>query len=372
MDTSFTRSAAAYGDPRMVSAQRAFADLRAGRPVRIASAGRVIAAIAVDGLTPERLTTFLARVASGPPALAITRRRAECLGIEGHAATLVRAGDRPDADGLMALAAGQGVAPPEGAAPGSGAELAALELAKLAGLLPAMLVAPARTTVLNGTEADLVEVDAEAALGLRRHAAETLVKVSEARVPIAPDIDSRFVVFRDALGSNSIAVVVGEPDPSRPVPIRVHSSCATGDIFGSRRCDCGDQLALALQRIDELGAGAVLYMDQEGRGLGLANKMRAYELQDRGLDTVDANTALGYHEDERDYHAAARMLDLLGWRSVLLLTNNPAKVDALVAAGLDVAGRIPVLAPVNAENRRYLEVKAARSGHLLEHVSGKH
>ena len=374
MEPSLTSSPAAYGDPRTVAALRAYADLRAGRPIRIAEGRRAIVAIAIDGLGEAQHATFVARVAGGPMALALAGRRAERLGlVHGETvATLVPVEETAERAVLSAIASSETPPPVVGASLGGRAELAAVELAKLAGLLPAMLVAPARDTILNGTEAGLLEVDADAALGLRRHVAGTIRRVSSARVPIAADIDTRFVVYRDALGSQSIAVIVGDPDPSRPVPIRIHSSCATGDIFGSRRCDCGDQLQLALERIDELGSGAVLYMDQEGRGLGLANKMRAYELQDRGLDTVDANTALGYHEDERDYTAATRILADLGWKSILLLTNNPAKVDALREAGIEVADRLPVLAPVNAENRRYLEVKAARSGHLLEHIRGGH
>lgn len=364
-----TTTDAAFGDPHTVAALRAYADLQAGRPILVTEGERTVAAVAVDGLDAAGHETFFDRVAGGPAALALAAPRAERLGLvaDAAAATLVPVDAETPADTLLALA-GRDVSGPAGARIGGRAELAAVELAKLAGLLPALLVAPARRTVLNGAEAPLLTVDASAALGLRRHAAGTLRRVSAARVPLVDDIDTRFVVYRDALGSTSIAIVVGEPDPARPVPVRIHSSCVTGDIFGSRRCDCGDQLRLALERIDELGAGAVLYMDQEGRGLGLANKMRAYELQDRGLDTIDANTALGYHEDERDYHAAAHMLAELGWGSVLLLTNNPSKVNALRAAGVEVADRLPVLAPINAENRRYLEVKAARSGHLLEHM----
>jgi len=178
----------------------------------------------------------------------------------------------------------------------------------------------------------------------------------------------RFVVFRDGLGGTPVAVIVGKPDLTQPVPVRLHSACLTGDVFGSRRCDCGDQLRLALPQLEQHGGGIVLYLEQEGRGLGLANKIRTYHLQDAGLDTVDANTVLGFDDDERDYGLAVRMLQMLGCTRVRLLTNNPAKLDALSRAGIDVSGRVPLQGPINADNRRYLAAKATRAGHKLDHI----
>src|SRR5262249_9371435 len=147
-------------------------------------------------------------------------------------------------------------------------------------------------------------------------------------------------------------------------------ACLTGDVFGSRRCDCGDQLRLALPQLEQHGGGIILYLEQEGRGLGLANKIRTYRLQDAGLDTVDANTVLGFDDDERDYGIAVRMLQMLGCTRVRLLTNNPAKLDGLSRAGIDVSGRVPRAARVNSDNRRYLTAKATRAGHKLDHVLG--
>jgi len=167
------------------------------------------------------------------------------------------------------------------------------------------------------------------------------------------------------VGGGSAAVIVGKPDFTKPVPVRLHSSCLTGDVFGSSRCDCGDQLRLALTRLNEEGGGVILYLEQEGRGLGLANKMRAYALQDEGLDTVDANTTLGFDDDERDYGIAARMLQILKCSRILLLTNNPAKLDGLTKSGIEIAARVPLEAPINPHNKRYLTAKAARSGHQL-------
>jgi len=167
----------------------------------------------------------------------------------------------------------------------------------------------------------------------------------------------------------SAAIIIGKPDLSGPVPVRLHSACLTGDVFCSRRCDCGDQLRLSLARLQEAGGGIVLYLAQEGRGLGLANKMRAYQLQDAGLDTIDANRMLGFEDDERTYDVAARMLKLLGCRCVFLLTNNPAKVEGLAAAGIEIGGRMALVTPINSDNRRYLTAKAARAGHRLHHLT---
>jgi GTP cyclohydrolase II len=155
------------------------------------------------------------------------------------------------------------------------------------------------------------------------------VLVSEATIPLASGTAARFVVFRDPLGVDQVAIIVGKPDFTQPVPVQLHSACLTGDVFGSQRCDCGDQLRLALARLASLGGGVILYMAQEGRGIGLANKMRAYRLQDSGLDTRDANTTLGFEDDERDYGVAALMLRTLNCTRIVLLTNNPAKLDGL-------------------------------------------
>jgi GTP cyclohydrolase II len=214
----------------------------------------------------------------------------------------------------------------------------------------------------------LIAVDAPAVMRFRRRIVDSLAIVSEAQIPLQEGVAARFHVFRDASGGNPVAIIVGAPDFSRAVPVRLHSACLTGDVFGSRRCDCGAQLKLALDRLTEAGGGVILYLEQEGRGLGLANKMRAYTLQDAGLDTVDANTTLGFDDDERDYTVAARMLKMIGCNRVLLLTNNPGKLEALAAAGVEVSGRLPLYTPINADNRRYLTAKAARAGHWLDGV----
>ena len=216
----------------------------------------------------------------------------------------------------------------------------------------------------------LVTVAADAVAKFRRTAAESLAVVAESAIPLNGGIAARFVIFRDALGGTPAAVIVGKPDLAQPVSVRLHSACLTGDVFGSRRCDCGDQLRLALAQLEQNGGGIIVYLEQEGRGVGLANNISAYRLQEAGLDTVDANTVLGFDDDERDYAVAVRMLQLLGCTRVRLLTNNPAKLDGLSHAGIDVSGRVPLQGPINSHNRRYLAAKATRAGHKLDHILG--
>jgi len=178
--------------------------------------------------------------------------------------------------------------------------------------------------------------------------------------------DFRVVAFTgDPDGKEHLALVRGDVRGASRVPVRVHSECLTGDVLGSLRCDCRDQLIASLEAIGKLPVGVLLYMRQEGRGIGLTNKIRAYALQEQGHDTIDANHLLGFGADERDYGVAARMLDALGVRSVNLITNNPAKMRGLAEHGIEVAGRIPVVMPANRHNAKYLDTKQKRSGHLL-------
>ncbi len=192
--------------------------------------------------------------------------------------------------------------------------------------------------------------------------------VGVARLP------TRFGMFRIAGfwnnrdGKEHIAMIHGDVRGRERVPTRVHSECLTGDVMGSFRCDCRDQLEQGLKKLASFEAGILLYLRQEGRGIGLLNKIRAYALQDRGLDTVEANLALGFRDDERDYAIAAHMIASLEVRSIELLTNNPDKVNQLRAHGVNVAGRIPHFIPPNQYNQGYLETKAARSGHLMPHL----
>jgi GTP cyclohydrolase II len=240
---------------------------------------------------------------------------------------------------------------------------AAVQLAKSAQLLPALLVSGVATGSAPVT-ALAVSVDQ-----VDRHAHPTdddLIRVSEARVPLREEESSRLVLFRDRRdASEHVAVIVGNPDPAAVVPVRAHSSCFTGDLLGSLRCDCGEQLQTAVKRLHDEGGGVLLYLAQEGRGIGLANKLRAYQLQDQGLDTVDADRHLGFSADERSYAIAAAMLKSLGFMRIRLLTNNPYKVRELRARGIDVEEMESLLAPPNAHNARYIRTKRDRAGHLI-------
>lgn len=196
------------------------------------------------------------------------------------------------------------------------------------------------------------------------------------RIAAVADLPTIFGTFHivgfwnDRDGKDHVAIVKGDPFDKEEVPVRIHSECLTGDAMGSLRCDCRDQLIASLRAVGEQETGMVLYLRQEGRGIGLLNKLRAYGLQDEGLDTVDANVALGFRDDERDYGIAAHMLELLSVRSILLMTNNPRKLEGLRELGVHVSGRIPLVIPANEHNRSYLETKAMRSGHLID-VEGR-
>jgi GTP cyclohydrolase II len=198
------------------------------------------------------------------------------------------------------------------------------------------------------------------------------------RMAAVADLPTRFGRFHIVAFWNSrdekdhVAVVRGDPIDLEDVPVRIHSECLTGDALGSLRCDCRDQLHAALRAIAAEPHGIVLYLRQEGRGIGLVNKIRAYALQDEGLDTVEANLALGFRDDERDYAVAAHMLESLRVRSVRLMTNNPRKIAGLQALGVRVTGRIPLVIPPNEHNRFYLETKAAKSGHLIDFDGHEH
>ena len=207
----------------------------------------------------------------------------------------------------------------------------------------------------------------DAALVFRRDAATAgIERVAEARVPLTDAENARLIAFRPRDGGGEhLAIVIGAPDPASPVLVRLHSACFTGDFLASLRCDCGDQLRGAIAAIADAGGGVLLYLAQEGRGIGLVNKLRAYQLQDSGFDTLDANEQLGFDADERVYLPAAEMLRQLGFATIKLMTNNPEKVAALERYGIRIAERVPHAYPSNGHNERYLRTKAIRSGHFL-------
>ena len=238
--------------------------------------------------------------------------------------------------------------------PDSDAAAAAMELARHAGILPAFLVCDDDDPVAL-TPAD---VAAYADSGHIRIA-------SRAKLPVAAKQEAEIIAFRStADATDHIALVVGQRDSSAPIT-RLHSECLTGDVLGSLKCDCGPQLGEALHEMAEANWGVLLYLRQEGRGIGLINKLRAYALQDQGFDTVDANIRLGFAIDARDFSIAAQMLHLLNINSVRLLTNNPEKVAGLEAEGIHVIERLPLQISANRHNRHYLDTKRDRTGHKL-------
>ncbi|MDV2503232.1 MAG: bifunctional 3,4-dihydroxy-2-butanone-4-phosphate synthase/GTP cyclohydrolase II [bacterium] len=251
----------------------------------------------------------------------------------------------------------------------------AVDLARLSGLFPAGAICE----ILNedGTMARLPELERFAAEhGLKicsikdliayRMRTESFVSVAASTTIPTDWGEFKAVAFKNTLSDDThVAFVQGEVDPETPMLVRVHSQCLTGDVFGSHRCDCGDQLLAALQMIAEAGSGVLLYLQQEGRGIGLLNKLKSYELQDEGLDTVEANETLGFKDDLRDYGIGAQILVALGLRKIRLLTNNPRKIVGLAGYGLEVVEREPLVVEPRETNRRYLAVKRRKLGHLI-------
>lgn len=364
----------------LLAVDRAVSDLRRGRAVAVrAAAGRAAVVRAAEAVTPDNLKE-LAELAGVGPSLALTARRAAVLGLAHPGGKVIVAGP---ADGLTAERIAQlsdPLAPPGGSLDGLKPEpagafdcaSAAVGLAKLARLLPAALVSDlggnreADDLPAWAARHDLLYVDAGDVFQYEQTAARTLRRVSEAQVPLADAEATRVIAFRPLDGGlEHLAIVIGHPDIRTPVLIRLHSECFTGDLLGSLRCDCGDQLRGAIREIGATGGGILLYLAQEGRGIGLVNKLRAYELQDRGYDTLDANEQLGFDADERVYLPAVQMLRQLGVAKVRLLTNNPEKVDSVARFGIEVVERVPHAFPSNKHNEVYLKTKAGKGGHLF-------
>ena len=355
-----------FGTKGQIGVNRGVAEFHARRPVFISGGGETLLTLPVEGLDAQRLAEFVALCAPVVPRLVITARRALALGLDATTPVALNFTAGLDVDIILALVADAKIDRPVDVKAAGPAASAAIELVKLSQGLPAVLVAD---VVAGGAiNHHIITVEAEAVARFGDETIRSLAIASKASVPLNSGARADFVVFRDAMGGSPVAIIVGKPDFSVPVLVRLHSACLTGDVFSSRRCDCGDQLNLALKRLEEIGGGIVLYLPQEGRGLGLANKMRTYQMQDDGLDTVDANTTLGFDDDERDYGIAARMLQMLKCNRVVLLTNNPAKIDGLAKSGIEITGRMALEAPINADNRRYLTAKAARAGHRLNHL----
>lgn len=365
-DSPSTTSSAA-----MIAVDRAMAELRRGGAVLLRApsttpGGSDLALVlAAESADDDKLKQLAART-STQPMVAMTGRRAMVLGLIDAPQPVVLLSLSGDltAERVSSLADPLSLGRPEAvnAIPEIPAWAeAAVTLAKLSRLLPAVVAAP-----LSEIPETACILDAEDVMAYQQASARTLSRVSEARVPLVGAESARVIAFRPADGGiEHLAIVIGEPGPDSPVLTRLHSECFTGDILGSLRCDCGDQLRGAIAEIGRVGTGVLLYLAQEGRGIGLVNKLRAYQLQDEGFDTLDANLQLGFDDDERIYLPAAEILRLLGITTIRLLTNNPAKVDGLARHGVTVAERVPHVFPSNKHNVFYLKTKATRSGHLF-------
>ena len=247
----------------------------------------------------------------------------------------------------------------------------AVQLVKYARLLPAVLFSRAGSVDVDrlsnwSRDLGLLLVETSHIVAFPTLRAQRLVQAASARVPLSNAENARLVAFRPLDGGEEhVAIVIGEPDTTKPVLVRLHSQCLTGDLLGSLRCDCGDQLRGAIQAIADNGGGVLVYLAQEGRDIGLINKLRAYALQDLGVDTVDANEMLGFEADERVYAPAVEILRQLGIDSVRLLTNNPDKMEQLATAGVNVIDRVSHVFPSNEHNASYLRTKADKTGHLF-------
>jgi GTP cyclohydrolase II len=350
--------------------------LRRGDPVLLTGAQDAVLVAAAELVSDDNLAR-LREVSTRPLSIVLSRRRAVALGLAPRdalsgAVSIALSPDLPAAviRNLADPAASLGTAAPglgRAPIPAEDSALAAVALAKLAALLPAALVqslARAEAALVR-RRPDIRSVETAAVLS-RRAAMTGLSRVAEARVPLAEAENARLIAFRPGDGGTEhLAILIGDLDPAAPALVRLHSECFTGDLLASLRCDCGDQLRGAIATISKAGGCVLLYLAQEGRGIGLVNKLRAYTLQDAGFDTIDANEQLGFDADERVYLPAAEMLRQLGIPTARLLTNNPDKVAALERYGIRIVERVPHIFPSNGHNDRYLLTKATRSGHLL-------
>ena len=350
-------------NPATTLVERAVMEFRSGRPVVIDGARASALAVGVEHLD-EPMGARLETVAGGHAHLVLPAARLRRLGLDRTAPGLVALPvvERERIETLALKAEARIDAPVR---PAEAIDEEALELARLSLVLPAVILVP----LPAGLEVDssLIRVPGAAIRAYRRARVLDLAIVSRAPVPLDGAPASEFVVFRGGDGlRDQVAIIVGKPDLSKPVTVRLHSACLTGDLFGSLKCDCGDQLRDTVRRMAESEGGILLYLDQEGRGNGIANKMRAYKLQSQGYDTYDADEILGFELDQRRFDFAAEMLRQLGVGQVRLMTNNPEKIAALRKSGLDVVGDQRVMGRATAENVRYLASKRDRAGHLID------
>ncbi len=356
-------------DASLTAVGRVIGDLRRGMAIVLRDGTDALLVTAAESSVDPRALTMLTDTTVS---CFVTASRAEALGLDPIDAPVVAIATENGLDSIaVATIIGETADNTRLRAPVAKAanplQKAAVEVVKLARLLPAALTAPiSENATTFAQKHNLLALDIANIARYRGVAGELMDYAVTGSVPLEGAENTRLVAFRPADGGKThIAVVIGEPDPETAILTRLHSECFTGDLLGSLRCDCGDQLRGAVDAIAAAGGGVLLYLAQEGRGIGLVNKLRAYRLQDDGFDTIDANEQLGFGADERVYAPAATMLRRLGYSRVRLMTNNPIKVTALEAHGIDVVDRVPHAFPANGHNEHYLQTKAARSGHLF-------
>lgn len=344
------------------SVDRAIAEYRAGRPVAIVEGEDALLTLNVEALD-QRIAEGVDRLAPGRARLLLPAARLRRLGLDRAQPGIV-AFPVPDAARAEMLALKIDARIDAPVSPAAALDEVALELARVTLVTPAVYALPIEAKSLTP---DIVKVAAQDVREYRASQVKATKIVARAPVPLEFASETEFVVFRGGEGlRDQVAIIVGKPDFSQPVAIRMHSACLTGDLFGSLKCDCGDQLRGTVQKMAEDDGGILLYLDQEGRGNGIANKMRAYKLQSQGWDTYDADEVLGFGLDQRRFDFAAEMLRQLGVAAVRVMTNNPEKIGALKAAGLKVVADQRAFGRQTAENIRYLASKRDRAGHFID------
>lgn len=381
LSITLTETESAAHRPSLLAVDRAISDIRRGQIVIIdGEEGALTLALAAEGATKSAIQR-LKSLSQNQPHLILSAKRVQTLGLGQfkNQAVCVEMGKalRPDlieglVNPLASVSKNDFFDIPFIDAPLKSGENAAIGLTKLARLIPAAITVRLennkRPEDLDQWLKDnhLLYLKTDDIFGYEEAAARSLRAVSDAQVPLADAPNTKIVAFRPSDGGiEHLAIIIGEPDPREPVLIRIHSECFTGDLVGSLRCDCGDQLRGAIKTIAERGSGILLYLAQEGRGIGLVNKLRAYKLQDSGVDTFDANEQLGFDADERIYLPAAQILSHLGVNQVQLMTNNPEKVSVLQACNVDVVERVEHAFPTNKHNEPYILAKATKGGHYL-------
>jgi GTP cyclohydrolase II len=362
-----------------ISVERAISEMRSARPVVIEHEGKAYAVMSAECFDHAHVSLFESFIIastetaksartdkSASAYVALTASRLKRLGIKERTQSGIVALADFDVERIANLALrveGAIDAPVHSA---TRADEASLMLAHLSQLVPAVVCVPVVEDVSQSVLQSLLTVDAEDVFAFKRETSRHVTLISRAPVPLEGASHTEFVVFRGGEGlRDQVAIVVGNPDINAGVHVRMHSACLTGDLFGSLKCDCGDQLRGTVRFMTENGGGILLYLDQEGRGNGIANKMRAYALQAKGWDTYDADEVFGMGMDQRNFAFAATMLKALGVSQVRLMTNNPIKIAALEEAGLTLLDNQRVLGRLTPENVSYLASKREKAGHLI-------